>query len=71
MGTRHVADFSVTNHGSLFLFTSLSDGCREWITDHVDIPDYMVVGGDSFVVEHRYARDLADGLLENGFHVLE
>ena len=55
-----IVDFIVQNEGSIFLFTPLSAKAAQWIGEHVQ-PDATWFG-DALVVEHRYARDLAEGM---------
>lgn len=62
-----VVDVTVENHGSLFLFHPQTDAGREWLTDNVDAEAQWF--GGALVVEPRYARDLADGLLDAGLEV--
>ena len=60
-------DVKVENHGTLFLFRLLTDAARDWVEAHVD-PEAQWFGG-ALVVEHRYARDLAQGMLDDGLAV--
>ena len=57
-------DVSVQNEGTIFLFVPHTDVARDWIAEHVaeEAPYF----GDALVVEHRYARDLADGMQADG-----
>ena len=60
-------DFVVTPMGTLWVFTVLTDNAREWVDEHVDVPDYHRFGETSFAADHRAARDLAGGISEAGF----
>ena len=64
-------DVTVANHGTLFTFDLLTDEAREWVRENVQIEDHMRLGGGdhSFACEHRYARDLAEGMVEAGLTV--
>jgi hypothetical protein len=66
MDTR-TSDVSVENHGSIFLFQPLTALAVAWIAEHV-ADDAMRYAG-ALVVEPRYARDLAAGMLADGLRV--
>lgn len=57
-------DFYVANHGTIFTFEPRTTEAKVWWADHVD-PEAMQVA-DAFVVEHRFARDIADGIAADG-----
>jgi hypothetical protein len=61
-------DVRVENHGSLFMFRVLTDAARAWVDEHVPTEDWQWMG-NGFSVEHRYARDLAQGMLDDGLNV--
>ncbi len=61
-------DVQISRSGSLFLFALLTPEAQTWVDDNVDVPDYMWTG-DSFIAEHRYAFDLAQGMLDAGLEV--
>lgn len=60
-------DFVVSNHGSIFLFTPLTDAAREHLTDNVG--DDAQWFGPALAVEHRYAAPLAEQLRDFGWDV--
>ena len=62
-------DATVANHGTLFTFDLLTDEAREWVDAEVDVPSYMWLGGRSFACEHRFALDIAMGMMEAGLSV--
>jgi hypothetical protein len=62
-----MADVSVQNEGTIFLFTANSEIAREWISENVQ-EDATYFGG-SLVVEHRYALELARGMAEDGLTI--
>jgi hypothetical protein len=62
-----VPDVLVSNEGTLFLFTPVSDLARLWLVSNVQHDAQWF--GQALVVEHRYARDLALGLMEAGFNL--
>lgn len=60
-------DVTITNHGSIFLFDLLTPAAKDWVADNV--PDDATYLGWSLVVEHRYASDLAAGMMADGLTV--
>jgi hypothetical protein len=60
-------DVTVSNEGTLFLFRPLTSEARAWIEENVSEESQWF--GDSLVVEHRYARDLAAGMIDAGLNV--
>lgn len=55
-------DCTVENCGSIFLFRPESDSAREWLEENTDGQWF----GGALAVEPRYARDLADAMLDEG-----
>jgi hypothetical protein len=58
-------DFVVENHGNIFLFYPRNDLARKHLHE---VTDGQWLGG-ALAVEHRYARDLAQALLDDGWEV--
>lgn len=58
------ADVEVSDHGTIVLFRPLTEACRAWIAENV-AEEAMWFGG-ALAVEHRYARGLVEGMIENG-----
>jgi hypothetical protein len=58
------ADFSVENHGTLFLFRMNTPAASEWVSENVQSDAQFF--GDALVVEHRYAQCLAAGMQAYG-----
>lgn len=69
MATERTTDVIVTNHGSIFSFQPLTQAAKDWFEENVQIEDYQRLGG-SICVEHRYARDLAQGIIDAGLEVV-
>jgi hypothetical protein len=59
------ADFLVQNEGTIFLFRPLTESAAAHLEENVQKDALWF--GDALVVEHRYARDLAAALNEEGF----
>ena len=67
--TRRVpaTDVRVTDHGSVVLFHPLTDAARDWLSDNVG--DDAMYLGDALACEHRFAGDLADGMVCDGLGI--
>ena len=61
-------DVQVENHGTIFTFELLTEPAREWVEDYIP-EDAMWMGG-RLCVEHRFARDVANGMLGDGLEVV-
>ena len=59
-----MTDFIIQNEGSILLFRPLTDAAREWIEEHLQ--EDATWFGEALVVQHRYASDLAMGMLAAG-----
>jgi hypothetical protein len=57
-------DVSVENHVNIFAFQPLTERGREWIDDNVQ--DGAIWFGGALMVEHRYAGELANGMVNDG-----
>lgn len=64
---RASADFTVENHGSIFLLTPETDAGRAWATEH--LPEDAPRFGGAFAVEPRYIRDIVEGAMADGLRV--
>lgn len=62
-----IIDVTVSRSGSLFLFQPLTPTAKEWIDGQVGTEATFF--GSALVVEHRYAHDLAQGMLDDGLVV--
>ena len=60
-------DVLIANEGTLFLFSPLSHVAKEWIEEHVEADAQWF--GSALVVEHRYALELAQALIDAGFAI--
>lgn len=57
-------DFIVQDHGSIWTFYPRSTAAQDWWAEHVEDGPRL---GRNQCVEHRYAQDILDGLLIDGF----
>lgn len=54
-------DFTVTDHGSIFLLRPNSAEAKAWISDHLQVEQYQMFG-EAVAVEHRYIGDILEGV---------
>ena len=54
--------FNIINHGSLIGFTPVDDTAQAWWDEHVQWDEYSLIWGDQYMVEHRHAQDIIDGI---------
>jgi hypothetical protein len=59
-----MSDFTIENHGSLFLVRPLTEAARDWLNDHV--ADEAQWFGGALAVEPRYVDALVEGMVEDG-----
>jgi hypothetical protein len=57
-------DIHIQSEGSIILFHPLTQAAVDWIAENVQGDAQWF--GTALVVEHRYARDLAAGMMEAG-----
>lgn len=67
MPEQKTVDVRVDNHGSIFLFEPLTPAATNWISENVDEQAQWFAG--ALAVEHRYAQDLASGMMADGLVV--
>lgn len=61
-------DFCVKGGGTVFMVAPVSDAAKEWVRENVRLESYQWLG-NAFGVEHRYVRDLLDGVRADGLTV--
>jgi len=62
-----MTDFSVSNQGTIFLLTPLTEAAKEWTEQHLSHDRQS--WGPSVVVEHRYIEPIVEGIRANGLEV--
>lgn len=60
-------DFTVSNHGTIWLLTPLTSEAREWVDEY--LPEDALTFRGSVCVEPRYMPDIVDGILSDGLEV--
>lgn len=63
----NIIDAEVSNHGSIVLFTPLTELASEWIQENVE--EGALWHGRSLAVEHRCAPDILQGMMAAGLNV--
>ena len=63
--TTATPDVLVHNEGTVFVFCPLTPRAKEWVEANVETESYQWFG-NTFVVEHRYAWGLAEGMKAEG-----
>jgi hypothetical protein len=59
-------DFEIEYHGTVTLLRPLSEACREWVDENVQVEGWQMFG-KAIAVEPRYLDALVAGLEEAGF----
>jgi len=62
-------DIRIDHHGSIFLVHSLSNAGKEWIDENINTSEETQYFMGALVVEHRYIRDIAEGMVRDGLEV--
>jgi hypothetical protein len=65
-GAQPALDFVIISHGTIWTFNPLTVAAEDWWQDHVQNGPQF---GGSYAVEHRYARDIVNGLQQEGFRI--
>jgi hypothetical protein len=62
-----VPDFTLANHGSLFLLSPLNPSAKEWMNEHLpmDSEETQFWSG-AIVIESPYASPIVDGIISDG-----
>lgn len=66
-----MADFTVTNHGSLWLVRPNTDAARDHFETEVDPNGVLQWFAGALVVEPRYVVNFAEQLVADGFTLAE
>jgi hypothetical protein len=63
-------DFTVENHGSIWMFTPLTERARNFTATDLNVEGWQWMG-NSFGVDHSVAPQLVSALIDEGFEVQE
>ena len=59
-------DFTVLNAGSIFILNPITEKADTWVEEKVGINDETQFWGQKgIVIEHRYIKDIIEGILED------
>lgn len=61
-------DVEVNDCGSVVMFAPMTAEAQQWVDTNVGLESWQWLGG-AFAVEHRYADDLIEGMLNDGLVV--
>ena len=62
-----MADFEVSNHGTIFIFTPRRAAARDWVAEFLPVDAQRWAGG--VAIEHRYISDVVIGAQRDGLMV--
>lgn len=62
-------DFSLENHGSIFLLRPITPAARSWVDEHIGEDNGYQPYYPTVVVEHRYIGDIVHGAIADGLVV--
>lgn len=63
-----VVDFTVDNHGTIYILNAETPAAQEWVEEHLP-EDRMTWGPGGTVVEHRFIADIVEGVRRDGLVV--
>lgn len=61
------ADFTLNDHGSIFILTPLSETANSWCDEY--LPDDAQRWGAGYVVEPRYIEPIVSGIVADGMSI--
>lgn len=61
-------DFTIRNHGTVFVVEPQNDEAYEWLRSHVGAESWQWMGR-SLAVDHRYALSLAQQLQDDDYQL--
>jgi hypothetical protein len=62
-----MTDFTVENHGTIFLLQPHTSAAQRWVDNN--IPDDAQYLGTAVAVEHGYILDIVDGIKADGLTI--
>jgi len=66
----HVSDYRFENHGSIFLCQPLNADAKDNLDQACEgTEDFHIRWGDALVIDHRFANEIAQQLIEEGWTV--
>jgi hypothetical protein len=62
-------DFSLENHGSVFLLKPLTSVAISWVEEHIGRDNGFQPYFPTIIIEHRFVEDILDGIQNDGLEV--
>jgi len=69
--SNHPVDFTVQNHGSIFLLCPHTEVAHEWVNVNIGDANGYQPYWPTVVIEHRYVADIIDGISSDGLEVCD
>ena len=63
-------DVIVLNEGNIFIFNPQTKRAKTWVAENVHLESWQKWAGNSFVVDHHYADQIAQGMKEAGLKLM-
>lgn len=63
-----LSDFVVSDHGTIFLLQPLSPAASQWVEDQFQLESWHW-HGNSIAIEHRFIRDIVEGIRSDNLSV--
>jgi len=64
-----MTDFSVNDQGSIVLIEPVSQAALDWVEEYIGQDNGFQPYWPTVVVEHRYADDVIEGMLNDGLEL--
>ncbi len=64
-----MADFSITDGGSIVILTAENEAARAWVEDNVSDEGYQPAYPNTLYIERNYVDALAEGITEAGLTI--
>jgi hypothetical protein len=61
-------DFRLDNHGTISVLFPVTAAAHEWVEENLPA-DRMHWGAGGTVIEHRYVRDIVNGIVNDGLEI--
>lgn len=62
-----MADFTITNHGTIYLLRPFTDEAHEWVKEH--LPDGVMSFAGAVVVDQHHLGDIVTGIRDDGLTI--
>lgn len=62
-----MSDFILSGGGTVYLLLPVTESAKAWADEN--LPDDAQMLGSAIAVEHRYVRDIANGIIADGLTI--